>query len=94
MAYVVSRFKVKDYEGWRTHFDALSELRKANGRISERVLRNKDHPDEIVLFFEWDDVERARKYSQSPELKKKLKESGIEMIDWAFLEEAEKLVHA
>ncbi len=76
------------------HFDALSELRKANGLISERVLRNKDNPNEIVLFFLWDDVERARKYSQSPELKKKLKESGIEMIDWAFLEEAEKLVHA
>ncbi len=94
MAYVIVRFKIKDYEEWRPHFDELSELRNANGRISERVLRHKDNPNEIVLFFEWDDVERARKYSQSPELKKKLKESGVEMIDWTFLEEAEKLVHA
>lgn len=94
MAYVIARLRIKDYEEWRPHFDELSELRKANGRISERVLRNKDNPNEIVLFFEWDDVEKARKYTQSPELRKKIEESGVEMIDMMFLEEAEKLVHA
>ncbi len=94
MAYVVVRFKIKDYEEWRPHFDELLELRKANGRISELVLRNKDDPNEIVLFFEWDDVERARRYSQSTELKKKIKEAGVENFDVTFLEEAEKLVHA
>ncbi len=92
MAYVLVRFKVKDYEEWRPHFDEMADLRKANGCISERVLRNKDNPNEVVLFFEWDDAEKARKYSQSDELKKKIREAGVEDIDFVLLEEAKEKV--
>ncbi len=92
MTYVLVQLKVRDYEEWRPHFDEMAELRKANGRISELVLRNSADPNEVVLLFEWDDLEKARKYKDSDVLRKKIKESGVEEMNVVFLEEAEERV--
>jgi heme-degrading monooxygenase HmoA len=88
MPYVVVRTKVKDYAKWRPYFDEHIAMRKANGQISERVFRNANNPNELVLMFEWDDLEKARRFRESDELKQRMKEAGVEgQPDFIFLEE-------
>jgi heme-degrading monooxygenase HmoA len=88
MPYVVVRIKVKDYAKWRPNFDKGAEMREANGRMSERVFRNVNNPNEVVLLFEWDDLEKVRRFSESDELKQRMREAGVEgQPDFIFLEE-------
>jgi quinol monooxygenase YgiN len=56
----------------------------------EDLFRNADNPDEIVIFFEWDKIEKARKFAQSEDLKKAMERAGvIDKPDIYFLEEIE-----
>ena len=91
MPYVVAKFKVNDYVQWRQHFDMGASMRKANGLISEHVFKNEGNPNEVALVFEWQDLEKAKQLMQSPELKERMKESGVEGQPEIFLEAEQKV---
>ena len=55
-----------------------------------RLLRKADDPNEIVIFTEWDSLEKARKFAQSEDLKKTMQQAGvIDDPDVYLLEEIE-----
>ena len=78
MPSVLIRHKVRDYARWRPVYDEHAGARKAGGCKDELVFRNAEDPDEVVLLFEWDDIERARKFIGSDDLREKMKEAGVE----------------
>lgn len=91
MPFVNVRTKVRDYATWRPYFDQHAAVRKANGQISERVFRNANNPNELVLLFEWDDLAKAKAFRESAELKQIMKEAGVEgEPEFIFLEEVEE----
>lgn len=47
-------------------------------------------PNEIVILFEWDSLEKARKFAQSEDLRKTMQRAGvIDKPDLYFLDEVE-----
>jgi quinol monooxygenase YgiN len=89
MAYLLVRHTAEDYSKWRPVFDDHEGMRKAGGSKSARVFRNADNPNEIVLLMEWDDVENARRFASSDDLRQAMERAGVVGRPEAlFLEEA------
>lgn len=89
MAYLLVRHTADDYSKWRPVFDDHEAMRKAGGSKSARVFRNADNPNEIVLLMEWDEIERAREFGTSEDLRQAMEKAGVVgRPDVLFLEEA------
>ena len=76
MPYLLEQHKVHDYALWRAVFDADAAGRKTAGCRGARILRNADDPEEVVVLFEWDTLERARQRIESATLGREFEEAG------------------
>jgi len=91
MGYLLMRHRVEDYEKWKLAFDAHASSRTASGVGGGWLLRNADDPQELVIFFKADDLDRARQFAQSEDLKKVMQEAGVVgKPDVYFLEQIEE----
>ena len=77
MPYILIRHKVEDYSKWKPVFDEHNSARKAVGSKGGYLLRNSDDPNEVVIFLELDDIEKARQFVQSEDLRKSMERSGV-----------------
>jgi quinol monooxygenase YgiN len=77
MPYVTARHKVSDYQTWKKAFDKFASTRKAGGEISYKIWRDAEDPNDLSLLFEWDTIENANKFMNSPELQTAMKEGGV-----------------
>jgi len=75
MPYVLIQHQVKDFSTLEAVFLEDGERRRRNGSKGGRLFRNADNPGNLVALFEWDDVERARAFANSYELR--------EAVEWA-----------
>ncbi len=91
MSYLLVRHKVENYAKWKPVFDAHGATRKAGGSKGARLFRNAADPNEMVLLFEWDNLEKAQKFAQSPELRETMEKAGVvDHPDLYFLDEVEQ----
>ncbi|MBA4313524.1 MAG: cyclase [Chlorobiaceae bacterium] len=91
MSYVLVRHNVEEFSKWKSLYDKHSETRKAGGSKGARVFRNANNPNEAVLLFEWNDIENARKFTQSDDLRQRMQEAGVTgKPDIFFLDEVER----
>lgn len=92
MPYVLIRHKVADYAKWKIMFDEHGTIRKTSGSKGGRVFRNADDPNEVVILFEWDDMEKARGFVQSEDLRRTMQRAGVsDKPDFYYLDEVEKV---
>ncbi len=77
MPYLLERYKGHDYARWRAVLDADAAGREAAGCRGARILRNADDPEEVVVLFEWDSLERARQRIESATLGREFEEAGV-----------------
>ncbi len=77
MPYLLERHKVRDYDRWREVFDADAGGRAGAGCRGARIFRNADDPEEVVVLFEWDDMESARERIESATLSQRFDEAGV-----------------
>ncbi len=70
MLYMLVRHRVSDYSKWKSIFDEHTSTRKANGSKGGRLLRSRDNPNELVIFFEWDDLKKVHQFAESDDLRK------------------------
>jgi len=90
MVHVLVKHKVKDFDKWKSAFDGNGDLRKAGGEKGARIFRNIDKPNDIVIIIEWDTIENAKKFYESEDLKKVMKDAGVLMKPYIyFIEEVE-----
>ena len=90
MPYVLVRHKVEDYAKWKPFFDQHGATRQASGSLGGRLFRNANDPNELVVLFEWDDLEKARQFAQSNDLREIMQRAGVaDQPDIYFLEEVE-----
>jgi heme-degrading monooxygenase HmoA len=91
MTYLLVRHKVEDFAQWKAVFDEHGAARKAGGSQGAQVLRNVNDPSEQVIITEWPDLDHARNFAGSPDLRQAMQRAGvIGMPDIIFLEEAER----
>jgi heme-degrading monooxygenase HmoA len=89
MPYLLVRHKVEDYARWRPIYDEHGATRKASGSAGGRVFRSADNPNEVVILLEWDDLEKARQFAQSEDLRQTMRRAGVvDQPDVYFLNEA------
>jgi hypothetical protein len=58
-------------------FDADSAGREAARCRGTRIFRNAEDPQEVVVLFEWDSLESARRRIESATLSRKFVEAGV-----------------
>jgi antibiotic biosynthesis monooxygenase (ABM) superfamily enzyme len=89
MAYMFVRHSVKDYEAWKSVFDSVLDLRTRSGEKSYQIMREGNGSNELFVLFRWDNLDNARKYADSSELKEGMQQAGVigKPQIW-FLEEA------
>ena len=90
MPYLVIRHKVQDYKNWKVEFDQHGTMRKSQGCKGGKLYRSSQDPSEVVIVFEWDDLGKAKAFTQSEDLGEKMTEAGvISPPEFSFLEEPE-----
>ena len=92
MPYMLVRANVEDYEKWKPGFDEHSTSREENGSKGGRLFRTADDPNEVVILLEWDNLENARQFTQSEDLREAMQRHGVVgQPDMYFLEEVEEV---
>jgi hypothetical protein len=87
MPYILVRHKVADFSKWKPAYDSHLPAREEAGIKEVRLLRNIDDPTEVVLLFEAEDLQRARDFTASPDLRERMQAAGVlDKPDIYFLE--------
>ncbi len=90
MPSLLIRLNVADHAAWELAFDDQGDARRANGSLGSRLFRNTADPNEILALLEWDDLERARLFVQSDEMREAMVQgSVVEQPQLWFLEETD-----
>ena len=77
MAYVLVRISVEDVATWMPVFEQATAIRKNSGSKGVQALTNVDSPNEVLIFGEYEDVEKARQMFQSQELRDAMQRAGV-----------------
>jgi heme-degrading monooxygenase HmoA len=91
MPYALVRLKVEDYARWKLVFDQQGSPRKAGGSQGARIFRNTDDADELIILFQWDDLEKLRQYAQSEGPQVRQHAGVADQPDVYFLQEVEQV---
>jgi len=80
MPYLAVRGRRRDWEQWKRTFAEGRAQRQSLGIKSEQVFRGTEDPNEGLILFEVDDIERGRQAIQSPEAQQMRERSGVTEI--------------
>jgi quinol monooxygenase YgiN len=77
MVHVIVHHKIKDYAQWKEVFDEHAKVRKESGSKGGRIFRDEQVPNNIAVFFEWEDMARCRTFFESKFLKSAMERAGV-----------------
>jgi hypothetical protein len=77
VAFMLVRSKVRDFKTWKPAYDAHQPARNDAGLTEKYLLRNAEDGNEIVILFEAQDLNRARTFAASADLRDRMQESGV-----------------
>ena len=92
MPYMLVRHNVEDYEKWKPVFDEHQSTRRESGGKGGYLFRNADDPNETLILLAWEDLEDARRFAQSQDLRETMQRAGVaDQADIYYLEEVEEV---
>jgi hypothetical protein len=68
---------VTDYATWRRGYDAFDPSRSKLGARGHEVYRDVEDPNTVTVWQDFDDVEAAKRFAGSTELKTAMKGAGV-----------------
>jgi hypothetical protein len=77
MVHVLIRHKVADFAKWKPIYDAHDSARQNAGLREEYLLRNVDDPNELILLFSAEDLEKAKAFAASDDLRQSMQRAGV-----------------
>jgi len=77
MPFILIRHKVRDFKTWKTGYDAHQPKRTEAGLTEKYLLRGADDANEVVILFEAQDLNRAKTFAASADLREKMQEVGV-----------------
>ncbi|WP_406657326.1 antibiotic biosynthesis monooxygenase [Methanolobus sp. ZRKC2] len=89
MAYLLIKGRVKDFAEWKQIFDQNSSMRKKHGCLGEQVFHESGNPKSLIILFEWDNLDNARTFNESDDLKQAMKDAGAIEKKSFFLDKIE-----
>ena len=91
MPYILVIHESENFNKWKPVYDEHEKVRKSSGSKGARLFRSKDNPNETAVLIEWDNIENAKKFASSPNLKETMQRAGvIGMPKVYFLDEVQK----
>jgi hypothetical protein len=79
MAFVLIRHKVKEFETWKAGYDDHQPKRAEAGLTENYLLRGADDANEVVALFEAQDLDRAKEFVASADLRETMQK--VRVID-------------
>ena len=84
--YILVRHKVRDFAEWKRGYDAHLPKREAAALTETHLLQNTSDPNEVFILLEANDLERAKAFAASDELRETMQKVGVvEKPDIYFL---------
>lgn len=68
---------VKDFDTWKKSFDEHKSMRTANGITLRAMGRDINNPNKITVFLNIEDLQKAKDFSASPDLKEAMQKGGV-----------------
>ena len=75
--HMLVRHKVADFAKWKPVYDAHSSARQKAGLKEEYLFRNAEDPNEVLLLFSMEDLDKAKAFAASDDLREAMKKSGV-----------------
>ncbi len=75
--FIIVRANVRDYSDWMPRYTAHLPVRTAAGLVEKHVLQDVDDPNKVTIIFEAEDLDRAKEFTESAELKETMREHGV-----------------
>ena len=75
--FLLVRHKVRDSVEWKRGYDAHLPKRTEASLIEKHLLRVASDPNEVVILFEARDLNRAKAFVESPELREIMQKVGV-----------------
>jgi quinol monooxygenase YgiN len=76
--YLTMWFHVRDYDDWKTAFDAGEALRTSHGCTGHEIFRSDDDPGQLTIFLSFPSREDGESFLADPMLKEKMAEAGVD----------------
>ena len=73
MPYILIRHKVADFSKWKPAYEGRLRARQGVGLKELHLLHNVDEPNEVILLFEAEDLQRAKDFAASADLPERCK---------------------
>ena len=77
MSYVLVRHKVADFSMWKKVYDAHLPLRQSAGLKENQLFRGANGSNEIVILYSTSDVNKAKEFAESEELRLTMQKAGV-----------------
>jgi quinol monooxygenase YgiN len=77
MPHVLVRQRFEEFDRWKKGFESLAAARAEAGCRSTAVFRNRQDPHEVVVLFEFENIEGAVQHSSSDALRAAWQEAGV-----------------
>jgi heme-degrading monooxygenase HmoA len=78
MASILVQQTVEDFAAWKKAYDSMAALRASKGALSDLVFQGADDPNKVTVILNWDSLEKAKGYAESPELKAAMQKAGVQ----------------
>ncbi|MFB3093132.1 MAG: cyclase [Dehalococcoidia bacterium] len=77
MASMFIKHRVADYARWKPVFDEHEPLRIEYGTVGHSLHRDADDPNVIIIAFRVNDLNRAKEFAGSEELRSAMERAGV-----------------
>jgi len=77
MTTVAVRHRVADFDAWKAVYDEHGAVRKELGTTGDRVLRDAEDPNEVLVLTYWPARTNAQAFLSDPSLKDAMSRAGI-----------------
>ena len=78
MATVAVRHAVKDFDAWRVAYDEHGTVRKQHGCTGDRVLRDEQDANQVLVLTEWPSLDAAHAFAGDPSLPEVMQRAGVQ----------------
>ena len=75
--YLLVRHQVRDFAQWKRGYDAHLPKRIEAGLTEKYLLRGAHDLNEVILLFEAQDVNRAKAFAESADLRDSMQKVGV-----------------
>ena len=75
--HVLVRHKVSDFARWKPVYDDHLPARQKAGLKEVHLLRNTEDPNEVILLFSAEDLDKAKAFVASDDLRHAMQRAGV-----------------